>query len=63
MDTFLMRQIFSELFVNLAAGWFGAIVIIPYFLQFTGKKRLLILTVDLFFGMLFLLLALWLRTL
>lgn len=38
--------ILSDLFVNLAAGWFGAVIIVPNFVEGKGKRKLLVLTTD-----------------
>ena len=38
--------IFSDLFVNLSAGWLGALIIVPNFSSEKGVKKLLVLTAD-----------------
>ncbi|MBM4401930.1 MAG: hypothetical protein FJ044_01675 [Candidatus Cloacimonetes bacterium] len=49
--------IFSDLLINLAAGWFGAVIIIPNFAGLNRPLNFLILTVDVIFGMFSLVLA------
>lgn len=51
------KNIFSELFVNLSAGWFGAALIIPTFFENTLILNLWVLTLDLILGTLFLVLS------
>ena len=63
MDQVLVFQLFSELLVNLAAGWFGVIFIAPQFQKLKGKKRTSALINNFFFGMLCVGVALWLRIL
>jgi hypothetical protein len=41
-------QIFSELFVNLAAGWWGAALIAPNLSDKSTKAKLVALTFNLF---------------
>ncbi|EKE06422.1 MAG: hypothetical protein ACD_19C00014G0036 [uncultured bacterium] len=50
----------SDLFVNMAAGWFGAVFIVPAFSSITIQSVPL-LTIDLMLGILFLRLAFKLR--
>ena len=50
-------SILSDLSVNLAAGWTGAIIILPNFSTKKGLERFLILTNDILWIILFLLLA------
>ncbi len=38
--------IFSDLFVNLAAGWVGAVVIVPNFTHERGRRKFFVLTGD-----------------
>lgn len=38
--------VFSDLFVNLSAGWIGAVIIVPNFSKEKGNRRRIILTVD-----------------
>ncbi len=40
----------SDLLINLSAGWFGAVIIVPNFSRQKGTKRWLILTGDLLAG-------------
>jgi hypothetical protein len=53
-DWFLL---FSELFVNLAAGWFGAVLIVPNFSGIETPFNLAILTGDVLAGIFSLLIA------
>jgi len=52
--------VFSDLFVNMAAGWFGAIVVFPI-LGLPGKIDFRFLILDLIMAILSLLIAGWLR--
>ena len=54
-------SVVSDLFVNLSAGWFGAAFIVPNFSNVKGAKRLVMLTGDLVFAIVSLLIASWLR--
>lgn len=47
----------SNLLINLSAGWFGAVLIIPNFSKEKGTKRLAILTGDILAAIVCLLLA------
>ena len=38
--------IFSDLLVNLAAGWFGAILIVPNYSSARGKTKIIVLISD-----------------
>ena len=51
----------SDLFINLSAGWFGAVFIIPVFSNSSLIYNLPILTGDLIMGILFLVSAIELR--
>lgn len=51
------RAIFSDLLVNLAAGWFGSVLIAPNFSPLSLPEGLAILTVDIIAGTLCLLTA------
>lgn len=51
------NSLFSDLFINLSAGWFGAALIVPTFSESTIVTNLWVLTVDLILGTLFLLLG------
>ncbi|KKU29373.1 MAG: hypothetical protein UX80_C0002G0009 [Candidatus Amesbacteria bacterium GW2011_GWA2_47_11b] len=53
--------ILSDLFVNLAAGWFGAVFIVSNFFQLGLPANWLVLTIDIVLGILSLVLALRLR--
>ena len=53
----------ADLLVNMAAGWFGAVLIVPNFSKETGFSKWGILTVDLVMGILSLLLAFKLKIL
>lgn len=48
-------SIFSQLFVNLAAGWFGVVLIIPGITKLENMDDILWLIKNLLFGIL----ALW----
>lgn len=50
-------EILSDLFINLSAGWFGAVIIVPNFAGLNRSLNFLVLTVDVIFGMFFLVLA------
>lgn len=52
-------KVLSGFFANLAAGWFGAIVILPNFSDLTELESKLVLTGDGFFATVCLLLAFW----
>ena len=53
--------IFSELFVNLSAGWIGVVLITPGFGLLTELKIWFVLTKDILFAILCLLVAIRLR--
>ncbi len=38
--------IVSDLFINLSAGWLGAVLIVPNFSEEKGRRRALVLTAD-----------------
>lgn len=57
----VLRQILSELMVNLAAGWYGAAVIIPATSDKPPTTDLGILTVNIIFGTVFVIIAYKLR--
>lgn len=52
---------FSDLFVNLSAGWFGAAFIIPIKIR-SRKKRIEALLLNMTFGIVYLALAIVLRS-
>lgn len=52
-----MRNVSSQLFINLAAGWFGIVFIIPGITQLNNLTDYLWLTRNILFGMLALLVA------
>ena len=56
-------QIISDLFVNLAAGWFGVVLILTPRGNLPRKVNLFVLTVDVTAGIVSLVLAFWLRNL
>jgi len=56
-------EIFSDLLVNLAAGWFGAVIIVPNFSGINPPFNLLILTGNVLAGILSLVAAFKLRRL
>lgn len=45
-------NIFSQLFVNLAAGWFGVVLIIPGITRLDSSRDILWLLKNLLFGIL-----------
>lgn len=53
----------ADLFINLSAGWFGAVIIVPNFWPPTKFANFLFLTYDLIAGILFLVVAIRLRKL
>ena len=59
----LLLTISSELFVNLSAGWFGAILIVPNFASRESPYNLAILTGDILAGISSLVVAFRLRKL
>ena len=61
MKLSLFLQILSELSVNLSAGWFGSIFIVPNFLRARGKKRIALLTLNFLWGIVALMTAYALR--
>lgn len=54
-------EVASELLINLAAGWFGAVIIAPNFLKMKYPFSLVVLTADLLAGIFCLVLAFRLR--
>ena len=54
-------SVFSDLLVNLSAGWFGVIFIISPTIKRAKRANFLILTVDLIFAIVSLLIAFMLR--
>ncbi|KKS73528.1 hypothetical protein A2781_00475 [Candidatus Gottesmanbacteria bacterium RIFCSPHIGHO2_01_FULL_42_27] len=55
-------EIFADLFTNLAAGWFGAIVIFPNLFHFNNISELVLsLTLNFSLGLLSLLLAFYFK--
>ena len=59
----VLRSIIADLFVNLSAGWIGAVIIVPNFTSEKGKRKWLILTGDIFAAILFLFIAFLFRSL
>lgn len=57
--TFL--AVLSDLFINLSAGWFGVVVIVPNFTKEKGIKKFLILTIDIAFAIVCLVISYLLR--
>ena len=55
--------VLSELFVNLAAGWFGAVFIVPNFSGLKLPFNLFVLTMDILLGIFSLVVAFKLRKL
>ena len=60
MDKIFFQAI-SDLCINLSAGWFGAAFIVPNAVGKRGKVKFWILTVDIFLGIIFLVLSVQLR--
>jgi len=58
-DTWL--SVLSDLFINLAAGWFGAVLIVPNFIKTKSSKNIAVLTADLIFGILCLVIGYFFR--
>ncbi|OGE15555.1 hypothetical protein A3F00_01935 [Candidatus Daviesbacteria bacterium RIFCSPHIGHO2_12_FULL_37_11] len=58
----VLRSIVSDLFVNLSAGWVGAIIITPNFSDTTGLKKWVVLTGNLIGVIVSLLIAFSLRS-
>jgi hypothetical protein len=56
-----LRQILSELLVNLAAGWYGAAVIIPFSSGEPITVNLNVLTANIIFGTVCIIIAYKLR--
>lgn len=56
-------SVLSELLVNLAAGWFGAAVIVPQSFENFSQVSLIVLLVNVGFGMFSLVIAYKLRKL
>ena len=54
--------IISDLFVNLSAGWFGAVFIVPNFSKKKGSERFLVLISNLAASILCLIIAFELKT-
>ena len=59
----ILLSILSDLFVNLAAGWFGAVIIISPTLRLFRRANLIILTADITFAIVSLTFAFTLRKL
>lgn len=57
----ILANILSDLFVNLAAGWFGTVFIIPIASERPIKERFFILTVHFGLGIFCLLIAFEIR--
>ncbi len=53
----LRRNILSQLFVNLAAGWFGVVLIVPGVTQLKSFDDFIWLTKNVLFGILALIIA------
>lgn len=58
-----LKNIVSDLFVNLSAGWFGAAFITPNFSQAKRSNKFLLLTVNITLGIFCLVVAYFLKTL
>ena len=61
MQEIVFLSVLSDLFVNLAAGWLGAVFIAPNFSSEKKSKVWLVLIVDLVSAILCLLVALFLK--
>jgi len=60
MNNFLNKSwltVLSGLFTNLSAGWLGLIIIAPNFLPLNNIEKLWIFTYEVFFAIVFLVLA------
>lgn len=55
------NQSIADLLINLSAGWYGAIFIIPVATKLTRKINIILLTVNLIIGTLSLVVAVELR--
>ena len=54
--------ILSDLFTNLAAGWFGSIIVFPNLFQFSGLFELLLsLTLNFLLGILSLVISIYFK--
>ena len=51
----------SDLLINMSAGWFGAVFIVPNFTRKQGKEKLLVLINDLALGIISLVIAILVR--
>ena len=56
-----LSEILSEMFVNLAAGWFGAIFIVPNYMGLKETWNYWVLTEDFVMGIISIMIALRLR--
>lgn len=59
----VLRNLVSDLFVNLSAGWFGAAFITPNFSQAKRANKFLLLTVNITLGIFCLSVAYFFKTL
>lgn len=50
-------RVLSGLFINLSAGWLGLVIITPNFFPLTGLGSLWVFTYEVFFAILFLVIA------
>ena len=57
----VLFSVFSDLLINLSAGWFGAAVIVPLNVVKKPKTRLWSLLVNIIFGIVSVILAVSLR--
>ena len=62
-DLLVWNSLLADLMINIAAGWFGAVFIVPNFSKETGFAKWGMLTVDMIMGILSLWLAFKLRIL
>ncbi|OGG15432.1 hypothetical protein A2875_02375 [Candidatus Gottesmanbacteria bacterium RIFCSPHIGHO2_01_FULL_46_14] len=60
-DQTLWLTLLSELFVNLAAGWFGAAIVLPASIKSFRKLNLWVLTTNVIFAIVSLWVAFQLR--
>lgn len=51
MDAKILNVIISDLLINLSAGWIGALIIVPNYTEEKGKRKLIVLTMDISLAM------------
>ena len=57
----ILSSVISDLFVNLSAGWLGAVIIVPTFSKRKGLKKLWVLTFNLGASILSLVIAFFIK--